>query len=177
MSQDRNNLVRLGRQLREKRVAAGLSQVDAARAAGVGRSTLIHLEQGRKDIRLSNVVSVAEALGASFGLDAGLPEQAERLRARSEEAGKLAARRQAHLKLALDLALGRVAAIRALDDARHMVALWKRDRTCSEHYIKAWSRILSGPPAKVAARLRDVDEHWLDALLQNTPFSRAIAAR
>lgn len=176
MSHIQNTLADLGRQLRERRVAAGLSQSNAALAAGVGRSTLIHLEGGKKDSRLSNVLSIANAIGASFGLQGEGPEHADRSRLRADEALKLAGRRQAHLKLALDLALGRADALRTVEDARRMVSLWKRSRSCSEHYIQAWSRILKGRPAQVARRIREIDELWVDALLQNTPFSRALSA-
>lgn len=174
MSNNRNSVARLGRQLRDKRIAAGLSQLGAAQAAGIGRSTLIHLEHGRKDVRLSNVLSAADAVGAALGFDAGSAEQLERLRLRNEESRKIASRRWQHLKLALDLALGKPEAIRALLDARRMVALWKRERTCSSHYIKEWSRILAGPPGQVARKIGEIPESWLDALLQNTPFSSAL---
>ena len=170
-----HSLKQLGKQLRQRRLAAGLSQSSAAKAAGVGRSTLIHFEQGKKDVRFSNVLAIAHAIGASFGVQSESPERLERLHLRTEEALKLAKRRQAHARLALDLALRRPHAARALGDARAMVALWKRNRTCSEHYIDAWSRILKGTPAQVARRIGDIDEHWLDALLQNTPFSRLLS--
>lgn len=175
MSNSRNSLRQLGSQLRERRLAAGLSQLGAAQAAGVGRSTLIHLEHGHKDIRLSNLLSIADAIGASFGLEGESPEQSERLRLRAEEVLKLARRRQGHFKLAINLALMRPSAVQALRDARNMVALWKKNKTCSEHYIREWTRILAGTPVQVAGRIRDIDEQWLDALLQNTPFSRALA--
>jgi transcriptional regulator with XRE-family HTH domain len=162
----------LGQHLRERRKAAGLSQVQAADAAGIGRSTLLHLEHGRKDIRISNVMSVAAAIGASLGLAGEEPEAAERLRLRAMESMKLARRREAHMRLALDLALGRPGARAALADARRMVQVWKKGKTCSRRYIDAWSRILEGRPADVAARIRDIDAAWLDALLQNTPFPR-----
>ena len=177
MSNPRNTLSQLGGRLRERRLAAGLSQVDAARAAGVGRSTLIHLEHGRKDARLSNILAVAEAIGASLGLDAGSSERSERFRLRAEEAVKRKRRHNEHLRLALDLALGKPAALGALREARSMVELWRRERTCSPHYIKEWSRILSGTPSRVARRIGDIDEQWLDAMLQNTPFSAALSIR
>ena len=175
MSNPRNTLSQLGSRLRERRLAAGLSQLAAARAARVGRSTLIHLEHGRKGIRLSNILSIADAIGVSIGLDGGSPELAERARLRIEEALKRARRRTDHLKVALDLSFGKPAALRALHDARDMVALWRRDRTCSARYIKEWSRILAGTPSQVARKIRDIDEQWLDALLQNTPFSGAFS--
>ena len=175
MSTSEHSLRALGSQFRERRLAAGLSQSAVAESAGVGRSTLIHFEQGRKDVRLSNVLAIAAAIGASFGVRADSPERLERRHLRSEEALKLARRRQAHAELALDLALRRPAAIRALAAACAMVALWKKHRTCSEHYIDAWSRVLKGSPAQVAKRIRDIDNEWVDALLQNTPFSQAVA--
>jgi len=171
-----DSLERFGRQLREKRIAAGLSQVAAAEAAGVGRSTLIHLERGRKDVRLSNILSVARAVGAEVGLSAASPELLERARARDEEARKLARRREAHLRLALDLALEEAKALRSLREARAQLQSWKANRTCSEHYIREWARILAGSPRQVAARIRRIDEHWIDALFQNTPFPIAPAA-
>src|SRR6266849_6026362 len=149
MSAIKHRAEHLGKQLRDKRVAAGLSQLRAAQTAGVGRSTLIHLEQGHKDVRLSNVLSIAEAIGASFGLQSESPERLERLRLRAEAALKAARRRQAHSHLALDMALKRPHALRALDDARSMVSLWRKNRTCSAHYIDEWSRILKGTPAQV----------------------------
>ena len=48
--------------LREKR---GLSQEDMARTAGIGRSTLVHLENGA-DVRLSKVTAVARVLGVEI---------------------------------------------------------------------------------------------------------------
>ena len=163
MSSETHNLKRLGARLRERRLAAGLSQSGAARAAGVGRSTLIHFEHGRKDIRLSNLLSIADAVGASLGLEAGVSPNDERIRLRAEQARLLAHRRERHLALAVDLALGRPGAVKALGEARTMVALWRRERTCSDYYIEEWARILSGKPAQVAARIRAIDEPWREA--------------
>lgn len=176
MSSTEHTAKTIGSQFRERRLAAGLSQSAAADSAGVGRSTLIHFEQGRKDVRLSNVLAIAAAIGASFGVRADSPERLERRHLRTQEALKLARRRRAHTELALDLALRRPAALRALEGARTMVALWKKDRTCSEHYVDAWSRVLKGSPEQVARRIRDIDEEWVDALQQNTPFSPVVAA-
>lgn len=167
----------IGARLRERRRAAGISQAAAAAAAGIGRSTLIHFEHGRKDIRLSNAVAMAEAVGASIGVQADSPERLERARLRSAEALKLARRREAHVRLAVDLALGRPSALRALEDARRIVGMWKRDGTCSTFYIDGWSRILKGDCLRVARRIRDIDADWTDAMLQNSPFSLAAVAR
>ena len=166
---------RFGADLRDRRRAAGLSQVAVAGAAGVGRSTLINLEQGRQDVRLSNALAIAEALGAALTIVDEARELTERRRARAEEDFKLARRREAHLGLAVDLALARPRAKRALLDAREAVELWKRERTCSAFYIDGWSKVLKGDAAQVARRIRSIDPQWLDAMLQNTPFSRAVA--
>lgn len=166
---------RLGGELRDRRRSAGLSQIAVAGAAGVGRSTLIHLEQGKKDVRLSNALAIAQAVGATVTIQDEAAELIERRRLRAEEGFKLARRREAHLGLALDLALARPRALRALRDAREAVDLWKRERTCSAFYVEGWSKVLRGDAAQVARRIRNIDSQWLDAMLQNTPFSRALA--
>lgn len=175
MSRIEDQLKRLGRDLRERRLSAGLSQVAVAGAARVGRSTLIHLEQGSKDVRLSNALSIAEAVGTTVAVQGEAPELAERRRLRTEEALRLARRREAHLHLAVGLALGRPEALRALEDARRMVRLWRRERTCSAFYVDGWSKVVRGNAAQVARRIQRIEPRWLDAMLQNTPFSRIVA--
>ena len=175
MSGKTDILNRLGSELRERRRSAGLSQNAAASAAGVGRSTLIHLEQGNTNVSLSNALAIARVVGATVAIQGESADHAERRRLRSEEALKLARRREAHLALSVDLALDRPGANRALADARKMVEIWKRDRTCSALYIDGWSRVLKGEAPKVAGRMRGIDPQWMDAMFQNTPFSRALA--
>lgn len=175
MSRIESRASSLGRSLRDRRREAGLSQADVARAAGIGRSTLIHLEQASKDVRLGNLLAVAEAVGSAVGVQAESPDLAERRLLRLEEALKLARRREAHLRFAADLALGRREALQALEEARGMVGLWKRDRTCSEFYIAGWSKVLAGDHAQVAGAISDMDQRWLDAMLQNTPLARIVA--
>jgi transcriptional regulator with XRE-family HTH domain len=176
MSHIADSLRRLGADLRDRRQSAGLSQVATAAAAGVGRSTLIHLEQGKKNVNLSSALAIAEVVGAVVGVQNERAEQVERRHLRADEALRLARRREAHFALAIDLALGRSSALRALEDARNMVALWKRDRTCSPFYIDGWSKLLRGDAGQVARRIRDIDPQWQDAMFQNTPFSRALAS-
>lgn len=141
----------------------------------MGRSTLIHLEQGSKDVRLSNALAVAEAVGTTVTVQGESPELAERRRLRAEDALRLARRREAHLHFAVGLALGRPAALRGLEEARQMVQLWKRERSCSAFYIEGWSKVLRGSAAQVARRIQEIEPNWLDAMLQNTPFSRIVA--
>lgn len=135
----------------------------------------MHLEQGTKDVRLGNLLAVAEAIGTTVGVQAESADHAERRRLRTQEALKLARMRDAHSRLAAGLALGRASSLRLLDDARRMVELWKRDRTCSARYIEGWSRVLAGKPARVAGAILDMDPRWLDAMLQNTPFPQLAA--
>ena len=143
----------------------------------MGRSTLIHLEHGEKDVRLSSALAIAQALGASIAIDSEPAEISGRRQARAEEALRLAARRERHLRLAVALALGRPEALRALEEARAMVRLWKTGGTCSPFYIERWSSVLRGDPAQVARRIERIDSEWLDAMLQNTPFPETRAAR
>jgi transcriptional regulator with XRE-family HTH domain len=166
-----------GQELRQRRRAAGLSQIETAKGARVGRSTLIHLEQGAKDVRLSSAFAIAQAVGASIAIGGEPAELAGRRQARAEESLRLAARRERHLRLALDLALGRPGALRALEAARAMVRLWKTAGTCSPFYIERWSKVLRGEPTRVARRIGRIDPEWLDAMLQNTPFTEVPAAR
>lgn len=57
-----------------------------------------------------------------------------------------------------------------LDEARRMVALWKKARSCGRQYIEAWSRIVHQEPFEAARRILEADPGWLDAMFQNTPF-------
>lgn len=59
----------LGRRVREARLASGLSVVRLARAAGVGRQTLINVEAGHAGggLALAAAASLADALGVRRG--------------------------------------------------------------------------------------------------------------
>ena len=59
----------LGRRVRETRIEAGLSVVRLARAAGVGRQTLINIEAGHAGggLALAAAASLADALGVRRG--------------------------------------------------------------------------------------------------------------
>lgn len=58
-----------GRRVREARLASGLSVVRLARAAGVGRQTLINVEAGHAGggLALAAAASLADALGVRRG--------------------------------------------------------------------------------------------------------------
>ena len=53
----------LGERLRTLRDSAGLTQEELARAANIGRVTLVRLENGEQTPRVMTLVAIAEALG------------------------------------------------------------------------------------------------------------------
>ena len=55
----------LGQRIRRLRKSAGLSQDALARAAGIGRVTLVRLEQGEQTPRFKTLGAIAKALGVS----------------------------------------------------------------------------------------------------------------
>jgi transcriptional regulator with XRE-family HTH domain len=154
------------RLLREKK---GLSQEAVAKAAGIGRSTLVHLENGA-DVRLSKIAAVAKALETEIEAGAEPKDLAERRQARQQISLRMLALQNAHLRIALDLVLGEPAAPVALDAARDMVELWAREKVCSAFYIDTWRQLLSGSARDVGAALARMDKKWESALLQNSPF-------
>lgn len=154
------------RLLREKK---GLSQEAVARAAGIGRSTLVHLENGA-DVRLSKITAVAKALDTEIEAGAEPKDIAERRQARQQLSLRMLTLQNAHLRVALDLLLDEPAANAALSTARDMVALWAREKTCSAFYIDSWRRLLSGSSRDVGEALARMDKNWEPALLQNSPF-------
>ena len=74
------------------------------------------------------------------------------------------------MRISLDLLREEPAVVAALEDARSMVELWARDKTCSPFYIDSWRRLLSGSAREVGAALTYMDKKWGPALLQNSPF-------
>lgn len=55
----------LGAAVKARRMALGVSQEDFAAELGMHRTQLGHIEQGKKDCRLSTVIRLADALGLS----------------------------------------------------------------------------------------------------------------
>ncbi|WP_134832118.1 helix-turn-helix domain-containing protein [Stenotrophomonas indicatrix] len=55
----------LGAAVKARRTALGFSQEDFADKLGMHRTQLGHIEQGKKDCRLSTVIRLADALGLS----------------------------------------------------------------------------------------------------------------
>ena len=164
-----NQYSSLGSSFRSLREKKGLSQVSVAKAAGIGRSTLVHLENGA-DVRLSRMSAVAHALGADLEARAEPKELAERRQARLQQSLRVLSLQKAHLRIALDLLLSEPAAITVLHAARGMVDLWQREQVCSTFYIDTWRRLLRGRPRQVGAAMARMDKVWESALLQNSPF-------
>lgn len=54
-----------GQRLRAERVAAGMSQRELARASEMSQSMVMHLEAGRRTVKLDAVASLATALGVA----------------------------------------------------------------------------------------------------------------
>ena len=173
MIEKRYNLGLTLKGLREKK---GLSQVDMAKAAGIGRSTLIHLENG-DDVRLSMVTAVARVLGVEIEPVAEPSVMFQRKQARLQNAFRMQALQSAHRRIALDLMQGDPSMAEAIIEARRMVEIWERDKTCSPFYIKSWKAVLRGSAREVGKALSRLDEKWELALLQNTPFGSLIAGR
>ena len=164
----------VGSALRAFREAKRLSQDTVAKAAGIGRSTLVHLENGA-DVRLAKIAAVASTLGVSLRATAEPAALVERQLARAQMNERNLKLKNAHLRLALDLILEKPAACAALADARGMVELWSRARTCSPFYIDAWRKILQGAAIDVGKALAQMDSQWASALMQNSPFGAVLA--
>jgi transcriptional regulator with XRE-family HTH domain len=55
-----------GRNLREERLKAGLTQVQLAELTGIPQSRLSALESGRRDVMVSTAFKLARAIGCSL---------------------------------------------------------------------------------------------------------------
>lgn len=159
--------------IRARRREMGLSQKQAAEAAGVSRTTLSHVEQGKAPhVQMDVLARILRALDLAPRLSAdGSPDPA-RLAARMAHQERLHAQRERHLRLAVELAADSRAARGRIARARKVVALWRRNRTCSPHYVKRWMELLALPPSQLARRMASLAE-WEDAMFQNTPWSWA----
>lgn len=60
-------LARLSSNLRDRRRAMGLTQREVARRAGLDRSYVSQVEQGSRDVGVSTLVRLAEALETTVG--------------------------------------------------------------------------------------------------------------
>ena len=159
----------ISKDLRDLRIAKGLTQQALADAAGISRTTLVQIEKG-KDAQLSSIVLAGQVLGVTLGVLQESPEIAKRRQARADNQVKLAASREKHLKIAVQFALGGAEAAALKKDALRIVKLWRDKQLCSPVYSKSWLMILNAEPHQIAKNLLSMEDDWGDAMRQNTPF-------
>jgi HTH-type transcriptional regulator / antitoxin HipB len=58
----------IAKMVKEHRKVAGLSQLDFADIAGVGKTTIFDIEKGKDTVRFANLVKVLEALNIKINL-------------------------------------------------------------------------------------------------------------
>jgi len=161
-----------GELIKNHRVARHLKQEELARLAGVSRTTLSRLEQGKAPHVQTDVIDrILDSLAIVTRIGVDLPAQ-ERVVARLEQQSRLLAQRERHMRLMLELASDPEAAAGKIARARDMVVLWRQNRTCSAFYIDQWQALLALPVAGMAQAMLALGE-WEDALFQNSPWSWA----
>lgn len=151
-----------------KRRLRGLSQVAAAKKAGIGRSTSGKIEsQAIGSVAFGTVQQYLETIGLTIEvLECGQLATLQRQLARAEAKQRSAQKKSQHIALAVRLDETSIA------QARSVIALWRRNQTCSEEYICRWTDILEGTPAEIRDRiLVALESDWANALVQNTPFA------
>lgn len=162
-----------GNLVRDQRARKGLRQVDVARSAGVSRTVLSRLEQGRAQPVQTDVLDrLFHALEMNPHVVARAGPDDTRMQARLELRNKLEQQRVRHLRLALELFDDEVAASIMIRKARETVQLWRCRTTCSPYYIDRWSELLRLPPRRMAKAMASLGG-WEDALFQNSPWSWA----
>lgn len=62
-----NETARFGVRVKELRLAAGLRQDELAEIVGLSRTSISHIETGRREVGVSHVKDLASALGVSPG--------------------------------------------------------------------------------------------------------------
>jgi transcriptional regulator with XRE-family HTH domain len=77
-------LDQLGHLIRTRRVAAGLTQVEVGRRAGIGGKYLSEIERGTRDVPLSTLRAVVED-GLGLDLDVHVSDRGKRARASVQE--------------------------------------------------------------------------------------------
>ncbi len=163
----------IGRAIRVAREAQGLSQEILSERVGCSRSTLHQLEnfKGNVDIGALKIAAAAREAGLRFGIYRDSPDLLERKLERQRAANRNSGVREKHFRLAAELAVGKHDAFKRIEEARRMVQLWRQNNSCSPEYIARWSDILSGQPLDVARKILSIEDGWLNALFQNTPFA------
>lgn len=162
----------IGAAIRAARKRLGLSQADVCRKIGVSRSTLDHIERfnGRLDVGVLKMIAAARQAGLQMGVHGESPGILERRMERARAAAHVASVREKHFRFAAMLAVNDKRALARLKEAREMVRLWVKNRSCSEEFIARWSDIVNREPASAAKRILSIEPDWLNALFQNTPL-------
>lgn len=153
---------------RRQRKALALKQDDAARLIGVGRTTIVAIENQRAGgVAFDTALAFADAVGVR--IDAAPKnrdrEIIERRLVRAEHAIALERRRARLLPIALNLKADQI------KQAKAQVDLWEKDETCSRLYIDRWREVLAGPASTVGKKIgKCVESEWGSAMVQNSPF-------
>jgi transcriptional regulator with XRE-family HTH domain len=151
-----------------QRKARALKQDDVARLIGVGRTTIVAIENQRAGrVAFDTVLAFADAVGVR--IDAAPDNQdreiIKRRLVRAEHAIALERRKARLLLIALNLKADQIKAARA------QVDLWEKNETCSRFYIDRWRELLGGPMPAVGKKIgKCLESEWGSALLQNCPF-------
>ena len=151
-----------------QRKACALKQDDVARLIGVGRTTIVAIENQRAGgVAFDTVLAFADAVGVR--IDAAPKnmdrEIIERRLVRAEHVIALERRKARLLSIALNLKADQI------KEARAQVDLWEKNETCSRLYIDRWREVLAGPAPAVGKKIgKCVESEWGSAMLQNSPF-------
>lgn len=69
----------IGTVVKFHRKTAGLTRVDLARLAGVGKTTIFDIEHGKETVQLKSLLLVFDALGIEMRLDSRVMDAAKKL--------------------------------------------------------------------------------------------------
>ncbi len=72
---DKETILKIGRIVQLHRNQAGLSRIDLADIAGVGKTVVYDVEHGKETVRLNTLVKVLAALNISLSLDSPLMDR------------------------------------------------------------------------------------------------------
>lgn len=72
---DLKNIENLGRIILFHRKKAGLSRIDLATVAGVGKTVIYDIENNKETVRLKTLLKILKALNISVSLDSPLMER------------------------------------------------------------------------------------------------------
>jgi HTH-type transcriptional regulator/antitoxin HipB len=69
------SILKIGRIVQFHRRQAGLSRIDLANIAGVGKTVVYDIEKGKETVRLNTLLKVLGALNVSISLDSPLMDR------------------------------------------------------------------------------------------------------